>query len=139
MRLGAGLVGGDALNQLAQHDHAAIGRRLRARRLERHLSQAKLGEALGVTAQQVQKYEKGQTPLAQVKLAKAAAALGTTISELTNARLTGGISEQVLAQLATPGSVELLTLYAQIGDARTRRALLLIVQSMTGGGISTPS
>ena len=36
-----------------------VGRRIRARRIECELSQQELGEELGITFQQVQKYEKG--------------------------------------------------------------------------------
>ena len=46
----------------------AIGNRLRARRLELGLSQERLGAELGLTFQQVQKYEKGTNRIASSRL-----------------------------------------------------------------------
>lgn len=46
----------------------AIGARLRAFRVARKLSQSNLGKALGVTFQQIQKYEKGSNRIAGSRL-----------------------------------------------------------------------
>ncbi len=48
-----------AKKRAAHSTDVAIGARIRMRRIECRISQAKLGEALGVSFQQVQKYEKG--------------------------------------------------------------------------------
>jgi transcriptional regulator with XRE-family HTH domain len=45
-----------------------VGRRIRARRLERGLSQTELGAKLGVTFQQIQKYEKGSNSVSSGRL-----------------------------------------------------------------------
>lgn len=45
-----------------------VGRRIRARRLERGLSQTQLGAKLGVTFQQIQKYEKGSNGVSSGRL-----------------------------------------------------------------------
>jgi transcriptional regulator with XRE-family HTH domain len=45
-----------------------VGRRIRARRLERGLSQTELGAKLGVTFQQIQKYEKGANAVSSGRL-----------------------------------------------------------------------
>lgn len=45
-----------------------IGQRLKARRLECHVSQEELGQQLGVSFQQVQKYEKGVNRIASTRL-----------------------------------------------------------------------
>jgi len=42
-----------------------LGKRIRLRRVEQKISQAELGDKLGVSFQQVQKYEKGVNRLAQ--------------------------------------------------------------------------
>jgi transcriptional regulator with XRE-family HTH domain len=54
---------------------AAIGKRIRARRLEIGMSQERLAELLGLTFQQVQKYEKGVNRVAASRLFDIAAAL----------------------------------------------------------------
>lgn len=61
---------------------AEIGARVRTLRAAAGLSQEKLGEALGITFQQVQKYEKGVNRIAGSRLVAIAAALGTTVGEL---------------------------------------------------------
>lgn len=52
-----------------------IGQRLRQARIRRDLSQAELGAAIGVTFQQVQKYEKGESRIALSTLAQLRSAL----------------------------------------------------------------
>ena len=56
-----------------------VGSRLRMRRLMLNLSQVKLGEAFGVTFQQVQKYEKGVNRMGSSRLQQAADILGVTV------------------------------------------------------------
>jgi transcriptional regulator with XRE-family HTH domain len=60
----------------------AIGRRVRARRLECGISQSALAEQIGLTFQQVQKYEKGTNRIGAGRLVKIAAALDTSVSVL---------------------------------------------------------
>src|SRR5437016_14271832 len=57
-----------------------IGRRIRALRLERGLSQTELGNLLGVTFQQIQKYEKGANRVAAGRLQRVAEALEVPIT-----------------------------------------------------------
>ena len=54
----------------------AIGARLKMLRLAAHMSQIALGEAIGVSFQQIQKYEKGKDRIAASTLQVLAAALG---------------------------------------------------------------
>lgn len=56
-----------------------IGARVRARRLEIGMSQERLAELLGVTFQQVQKYEKGVNRIAASRLFDIAAALNLPV------------------------------------------------------------
>ncbi|TXN33014.1 MULTISPECIES: helix-turn-helix domain-containing protein [unclassified Methylobacterium] len=58
----------------------AIGVRIKSLRRSAGLSQASLGNALGVTFQQVQKYESGQSKIAADKLQRIAQTLGVDIS-----------------------------------------------------------
>jgi transcriptional regulator with XRE-family HTH domain len=57
-----------------------LGQRIRGRRLERSMSQTELGEKLGVTFQQIQKYEKGSNRVSTVRLAEIAKVLETDIA-----------------------------------------------------------
>ena len=58
-----------------------IGQKIRARRLELGVSQEKLAAAIGVSFQQVQKYEKGLNRVAAGTLHAIAQELNTTVSE----------------------------------------------------------
>lgn len=62
------------------HVDIVMGQRLRARRRALGMSQKALGEALGFTPQQVQKYENGTNRIAVVTLVRAAEALGMPLS-----------------------------------------------------------
>lgn len=57
-----------------------VGARLRARRAELGLSQEKLAEKVGLTFQQVQKYERGSNRVAAGRLYQFAQVLGTPIT-----------------------------------------------------------
>jgi transcriptional regulator with XRE-family HTH domain len=61
---------------------AEIGNRIRAYRMDRNLSQDELGEALGVSFQQIQKYEKGANRLAAGRVIEICKALEISPLEL---------------------------------------------------------
>jgi DNA-binding XRE family transcriptional regulator len=60
----------------------AIGARVRMRRRFLNLSQRDVGERIGVTHQQMQKFETGVNRFRAAQLVQIAAALGTTVAEL---------------------------------------------------------
>ena len=111
-----------------------IGARMRARRRQRGLSQSELAEQLGVSFQQVQKYERGANRVAASTLLTAARALGTTISWLVGEESSGrDDDEDVFRALARPGALEILQAFNTIEDARTRAALLALAREMAAG------
>ena len=68
---------------MARRDHdteRAIGARVRFARIQKHLSQGALGEHLGISFQQVQKYETGKDRIAASQLLKIAKVLDEPIS-----------------------------------------------------------
>lgn len=115
-----------------------LGQRVRTRRLEIGLSQEKLAELLGITFQQVQKYEKGVNRMAASRLFAIAAAL-----EMPIARFFDGISQGRAAgvaeaeedfihdALATPEGAQLMSLFASIKNAKVRRRVLDLVRALT--------
>lgn len=70
------------LAKAATAEDIAIGEKLRACRALRGMSQTALGDAIGVSFQQVQKYEKGTNRISGSRLRKAAKALGVQVVEL---------------------------------------------------------
>ena len=57
-----------------------LGKRIRLRRVELHISQSELAEKLGVTFQQVQKYEKGVNRVGASRLQQIATALDVPVT-----------------------------------------------------------
>jgi len=57
-----------------------VGRRVRTQRLAKGLSQTELGESIGVTFQQVQKYEKGTNRIGAGRLSRIAQALEVPVA-----------------------------------------------------------
>src|SRR5690242_21905721 len=64
----------------ADNRDAEVGRRVRSRRLECRLSQTELAERIGVTFQQVQKYEKGVNRIGAGRLQRISEALEVPIT-----------------------------------------------------------
>jgi len=108
----------------------AIGARIRARRRQLNLSQGDLAESLGVSFQQVQKYERGVNRVSGSTLVAAAAALSTTVGWLVGEEGESAQSDDVFRALSTPGALELLHAYARITAPRTRGALLALAEQM---------
>ena len=112
-----------------------IGARMRTRRRQLGLSQSDLAERLGVSFQQVQKYERGANRVAASTLLAAAQTLGTSISWLVGEEISGrDDDEDVFRALSRPGALEVLQSFNAIPDPRTRAALLALAREMAGHG-----
>jgi transcriptional regulator with XRE-family HTH domain len=123
-----------------------VGSRVRLRRMLLGISQEKLGERLGLTFQQVQKYEKGVNRIGASRLFDLSTVLGVPISffyedaPASEARVQPipGFAEapstdsSVLEFLATREGLELNRAFARIHDPKTRRAILDLVRSLAG-------
>ena len=112
----------------------AIGVRMRARRRQLGLSQGALAERLGVSFQQVQKYEGGVSRMAASTLLTAAEALGVTVGWLIGEDPSPDAGEdEIVRALARPGALELLEAFSRIDDARAREALVSLAREMAAG------
>jgi transcriptional regulator with XRE-family HTH domain len=106
----------------------AVGACIRRRRRELSLSQSALAKTLGVTFQQVQKYERGANRVSASMLVRTAAALESSVAELVGEVAQPG-EPVILARLDEPEANALLAAYAKLNDGETRRALLALVQA----------
>lgn len=77
-----------------------VGVLLRAKRKELGLSQEALASAMGVSFQQIQKYERGSNRVSASMLARAAKALGVCVQDLFPEQHTGGGGAVSLSQAA---------------------------------------
>lgn len=115
-----------------------VGLRIRLRRRELGVSQEKLAEAIGLTFQQVQKYERAANRVSASKLYEVARALdtstayffeGLTDDHILTAAEPGG-QTQLQAFLLTAEGVELAATFPRIQPSRVRRRILDLVRAM---------
>ena len=116
-----------------------VGLRLRMRRKELGISQEKLAEAIGLTFQQVQKYERAANRVSASKLWEIARALSTSIGYfyegLGDSVETPGSNlprESMQDFLMTPEGLELAATFPKIPRGKVRRRVLDLVRAMAG-------
>ena len=123
-----------------------VGLRIRLRRKELGVSQEKLADAIGLTFQQVQKYERAANRVSASKLYEVARALATstayffeglTDDHIRTAAEPGG-QTQMQAFLLTAEGVELATTFPRIQPSRVRRRILDLVRAMVDDGAVLP-
>jgi transcriptional regulator with XRE-family HTH domain len=132
-----------ALNPTDKH----VGSRVRMRRLMLAMSQTQLGDALGLTFQQVQKYEKGANRIGASRLqhisqilrvpvpfffegAPAAAGIAPAAVEKADAPSPADVSDF----LATSQGLDLVKAFMRIKDRKLRRAIVELVEEIAGTG-----
>jgi len=110
----------------------AVGARIRLFRKMRGLSQQTLADAVGVTFQQVQKYERGANRVSASMLSRIADALGAPVAELFG-ETSSGVSavDEVAGLLAQPGAIELLKAFSDLPRGPARAALVDFVRSLS--------
>jgi transcriptional regulator with XRE-family HTH domain len=108
-----------------------IGTRIRLRRIEQHLSQAELGATLGVSFQQVQKYEKGVNKVGAARLQKIADALDVPVMFFFGG--TGKEREfETLLDHDSTFSLRLLKAYNALDEDVARRFVALMESVVAG-------
>ena len=120
-------------------DDIQVGQRIRARRMAQGMSQTELGNLLGVTFQQVQKYEKGVNRVGAGRLTKIAEVLGVPVGSffsgkemLVDGQAKDGAGESSPLKLLTvSGAFRLLRAYAEIEDTNLRRSIVDLVEQIT--------
>src|SRR3954468_20647363 len=126
-----------------------VGARLRLRRNMLGLSQEKLGEAIGLTFQQVQKYERGANRIGASRLHELSRVLDVPVSfffddtDPVRAPAMGGVLETLVEELKadplrSPEALELIQAYFSIEDAAVRRRLLDLAKALAAGSDALP-
>jgi transcriptional regulator with XRE-family HTH domain len=121
-----------------------VGGRIRMKRKIMGISQEKLADALNLTFQQVQKYERGSNRVSASKLYQIASFLGTPVSyffeglhDPTEDRTQRGVAEDGAEQfvhdfLMTHEGLELAATFPKIKRRAVRRRVLDLVRSLAG-------
>jgi len=119
-----------------------VGNRVRMRRMLIGMSQEKLGEKLGLTFQQVQKYEKGSNRVSASRLHHMAQILNVPVQyffdDLPDSAIKyepGGFAESsepgaIMSFLSTSEGVQLTRAFSDIADGDVRRRLVDLVKSI---------
>ena len=108
-----------------------VGQRVRALRLEKGMSQEKLGNQLDLTFQQIQKYENGSNRIGAGRLRRIAGILGVSVSALYPNPMPDAEAPQGVGELIDTGSMlRLLRAYSRIRSPSLRRALATLVEEI---------
>ena len=107
----------------------AVGTRIRVQRRHLKISQDELAQVLGLTFQQVQKYERGTNRVSASMLVRIAAKLQTTVGSLVGEDMVAEHDMAMLTALSTPGAIELLQAYGQ-ATPRARKAMLGMAKAL---------
>jgi transcriptional regulator with XRE-family HTH domain len=121
-----------------------VGSRVRMRRMMLSMSQEKLGDALGLTFQQVQKYEKGTNRIGASRLQQISNILQVPVSfffegapHLPGHHHSGGMGEApspayVSDFLATSDGLSLTKSFMRIKNGKLRRRIVDLVEQIAG-------
>ena len=119
-----------------------VGERIRFRRKLMSMSQSALGEKLGITFQQIQKYENGSNRVSASKLQATANILGAPISYFfaddrsdpegagrENSNDADVVTQNAIAAfVCSADGLKLNQAFAQIENAKTRRSLIALIK-----------
>ena len=113
----------------------ALGARIRVRRKSLGLSQDDLAVQVGLTFQQIQKYERGANRVSFSRLVEIARTLKCRVQDLIgDLDVEGEVSDQVAAeavQLKETGALELIRAYSAIRSAGRRRVVVSLAQTLS--------
>jgi transcriptional regulator with XRE-family HTH domain len=117
-----------------------VGSRVRMRRMMIGMSQEKLGEKLGITFQQIQKYEKGTNRIGASRLQQIATVLsvpvsfffeGAPVPEIAGGPISEPTSPAYVSDfLATADGLALTKAFMKVKDAKVRRRIVDLVEAM---------
>ena len=119
-----------------------VGSRVRMRRMMLGMSQEKLGDALGLTFQQVQKYEKGTNRIGASRLQQIAHILQVPVSFFFEGAPAGGAGHHGMGEapspayvsdfLATSDGLSLTKSFMRIKSSKLRRRIVDLVEQIAG-------
>ena len=110
-----------------------VGRNIKICRLQRGLSQTELGRQIGVTFQQIQKYEKGGNRVGAGRLSDIARVLGVPLAVLFEGRSTAGrgdFSSPGHPLLAQPHALRLTKAFHKIAGTKARLAIVHLIEAI---------
>jgi transcriptional regulator with XRE-family HTH domain len=117
-----------------------VGARLRLRRSLLEMSQSQLGERLGVTFQQIQKYERGTNRIGASRLFNVSRVMEVPVAYFFEGLDEGGApelqsddSDTLYDFIASPDGLALASAFASIKDQTVRRRVIDLLRSLSAG------
>jgi transcriptional regulator with XRE-family HTH domain len=110
-----------------------VGRNIRIYRLQKGMSQTELGTRIGVSFQQIQKYEQGTNRVGGGRLHQIAASLDVPVSTFFDGAPQvdeKNPTSSPLELISDAYALRLLQAFAEIVDAGTRRSVLEVVEKL---------
>ena len=107
---------------------APLGQKVRARRLARGLSQSELAGRIGITFQQVQKYENGVNRISAGRLIRIAAALNVPLTAFYDTVARKG--DRSFGYLRQKGAMRIVRASTGIGGRAAKYALLTLADAL---------
>jgi transcriptional regulator with XRE-family HTH domain len=108
-----------------------VGARIRILRIHKRISQTELAEQIGVTFQQVQKYEKGTNRIGASRLSKIAGVLGVSVGDLfESSGQRADDASSPFRLLAETGALRVLKAYTRTTDTRIRHAIAELIEGI---------
>jgi transcriptional regulator with XRE-family HTH domain len=112
----------------------SVGEKIRSQRLLRHLSQTELGKKVGITFQQIQKYEKGANRVGAGRLQRIAEVLNVPVSFFfEGARGSSPEADNInegLEFLDTAAAVRVVRAFAAIKDQKIRQTIVTLLEEL---------
>jgi transcriptional regulator with XRE-family HTH domain len=110
-----------------------VGRRIRARRLAKDMSQTDLATQLGLTFQQVQKYEKGTNRVGAGRLKRIAEILDAPITYFYSVSdHPASKTADILGFVDNARTLRLIRAYSRIENPQLQHALLELIERIAG-------
>lgn len=111
----------------------AIGARIRAQRNARRMTQFALADALGITCEQLRKYETGRCPIGAHRLQQIATVFDVPVAAFTNPdRKATRPRRTSFSLLDSADAMRLMRAYTALPTPRMKRALLRVAERMAG-------
>jgi transcriptional regulator with XRE-family HTH domain len=105
-----------------------VGERIRMWRTERKISRITLGEAIGLTGQQIQKYENGTNRIGASRLQNICAVLEIQVSSVFedapgSSPREGGMPQEIIDFMESEEGVRFVAAYSRITDRKMRQGI----------------
>lgn len=108
-----------------------VGGKIKARRIALNKSQGELAAAIGVTFQQIQKYEKGLNRISLSRLIDICGALNVKPEFFIGTAAVGQNNTEIEFSDMSADAIQLIQSYSKIEDSKLRKQILKLAQSLS--------